>query len=390
MKTLPLHKAALERPPRWHMGRWFEDQRKRKPPLNHHQRSQLASPIYEKPYSHEKLAYHLHSPYRNQELETPVQTKISTEVPYNPPNHSATMLSNDNNYYRALNESFSLLLKPQTENTNGTSPLNLASNPRLMSAIKSELEHAFRFGFHEISGARYAAFSVYKGRNANDESKDDKWHFISSSNTDPKIEDFNKLAYRRCAEDTASILAHLNSLDKLKYLFLYRAASLEAYAKGGDEPGIFPFFKLVPCKTCSKHLKKLLEDKGSLIIVTKSEQGKKLEASLKSNSSKAVNPKYLILENQKASDFSFTYSKENNKGDCFIEIASKNLPRLLLEKETGANVQSRNENPSTPRALISLGKYLNTEDPKARPPELSQFLNYVLGAAGSETSTSAL
>jgi len=238
MNSPSLHPAAIERPPRLEMVEWLINRRSKSvkltPSKSSNQdasRAQFVTSAYQEPYSHEKLPYSLHSPYSDSQLASQTETKIPGKyVSYIPKNYSAAMLNNNDNYYRALNMSFDLL-EQQAESSNAKSPLGLASNPTLMSAIKSELEHALdRFGFHDISGARYAAFSVYKGR-TNDKFQDDKWHFVSSSNTDPLVKDFNKLEYRRCAEDTASIVAHLNDLDKLKYLFLYRAPYPEAYTK---------------------------------------------------------------------------------------------------------------------------------------------------------------
>ena len=376
MNLSPLNSAAVERPPRLELMRWLaEDASRLKPNLNSY---------YQKSYTYEQLPLNLHSPYSKEELGKETNTKIPDKyVSYNPKDHSAAMLNNNDNYYRALNLSFDLL--ESSLGIKGKGFLSLESNPKLMPVIKSELEKALdRYGFHEISGARYAAFSVYKARN-NGEYRDDKWHFVSSSNTDPLIQDFHKLEYRRCAEDTASIMAHVNGLDKLKYLFLYRAPYPEAYAKKNDEEGIFPFFKLVPCKTCSKHLKKIMEDKGSLIIVTSAEQGKRLEESLsKTNKSgvvdgfSALDSKYSVLKDQKPGDFAITYSKKNKEGDCFIQIKSESLGRLLVENETGANVQAKSESHSGNRSLISLDDWLKSESLEAKLGDLSSFLDRVI------------
>jgi len=115
-----------------------------------------------------------------------------------------------------------------------------------------------------------------------------------------------------------------------------------------------------------------------LIIVTSAKQGQNLEKTLTQSPSDAVNSKYLILKDQKAADFSITYSKKNKEGDCFIEIAAEKLPRLLVENQTGANVQAKGESQSQTRSLISLGEWLNTESLQSRIGNLSTFLDTVI------------
>ena len=236
-------------------------------------------------------------------------TKISDEkIDYLPAPYSAVMINNQGALYKQLNTAFNaleeqksenndFLLSPETSNEqNGSSLINKETH-RVLKHIETMLLKAIKYlGFHEVSGAKYAALAVY----GND---DNEFHdFALSSNNDPKFQDFGNPEMRRCAEDSLRLLAERNQLDdkKLKYLFLMREPYPEGY--GDNNNGVFNFSKLVPCKSCLQHLQKLYEDGGNLIIVASINQGKSLEESLDQSKTDQSQQQNYLLEDQQKDD----------------------------------------------------------------------------------------
>ena len=126
MNLSHLNSAAIERPPRWELTRWLAEDAAR---LNFSTDS-----YYQKSYTYEQLPLDLHSPYPKEELGKETNTKIPDKyVPYSPKDHSAAMLDNNDNYYRALNMSFDLLESSPKFREKGV--LNLIDNPKLMPFI---------------------------------------------------------------------------------------------------------------------------------------------------------------------------------------------------------------------------------------------------------------
>jgi hypothetical protein len=300
-------------------------------------------------------------------LETPkTSTKIDTEIDYLPALYSAMMINNQGALYRQLNTSLRIL-EAQKENNNGfllSSEAPDAHNDcslitkethRVLSNIEKMLLMAIKhLGFHEVSGAKYAALAVYGEANNN-------FHdFALSSNNDPKFEHFGNPKMRRCAEDSIRLIAKENQLDdkKLKYLFLMREPYPEGY--GDNNNGVFNFSKLVPCKSCLQHLEKLYEDKGNLIIVASINQGKSLEESLNPTKTDQSQQQNYLLEDQKKGDIRITY--QQGLKHCFIEIPNKNLPRIIVEKDTGSNVKSRGAQCQKSREVFTFGEWLKRQE----------------------------
>jgi hypothetical protein len=214
------------------------------------------------------------------------QTKTKRQIEYLPSLASAWMINNQGAYYKQLNTAFNILeshkennngflLSLETHNEHSDSSSITKKTHKVLKNIEKMLLIAIKhLGFHEVSGAKYAALAVYGEANNN-------FHYFAlSSNNDPKFEDFGNPKMRRCAEDSIRLLAKENKLDdkKLNYLFLMRGPYPEGYGDNND--GVFNFSKLVPCKSCLQHLEKLYEDGGNLIIVASLNQGKFLEESL--------------------------------------------------------------------------------------------------------------
>ena len=310
-------------------------------------------------------------------LKAPITgTKIKTEIPYLPSLDSAWMINNQGAFYKWLNTAFNML-EAQKENNNcfllsseapdghNDSSLITKETHRVLKNIDRMLLTAIKhLGFHEVSGAKYGALAVYGQANNN-------FHdFVLSSNNDPKFKDFYKPNMRRCAEDSARLLAQENQLDhkKLKYLFLMREPYPEGY--GDNNNGVFNFSKLVPCKSCLQHLEKLYKDGGNLIIVASLNQGKFLEESLnqgKTDQSQQQN--YLLKEKTEKEQAA---EKEQAKDDikiiypqglkhCFIEIPNRNLPRIIVEKEIGTNVRALGAQCQDSREVFTFGEWLKTQ-----------------------------
>ena len=166
---------------------------------------------------------------------------------------------------------------------------------------------------------------------------------------------------RRCAEDSIRLIAEENKIHdkKLKSLFLMRAPYPDGYGDNND--GVFHFSKLVPCKSCLQHLDKLYEDGGNLIIVASINQGKALEESL-NQSQTSQSPQDCLLENQKYGDLKIIYSE--GLQHCFIEIPNKNLPRIMVEKDTGANVISQGTQCQKSREVFTFREWLENQKPR--------------------------
>jgi|LakMenEpi03Aug12_release.lakeMendotaPanAssembly.Ray.scaffolds.fasta_scaffold00115_33 hypothetical protein len=300
-------------------------------------------------------------------------TKISgdKEIDYLPAPYSAVMINNQEALYEELNTAFNtleeqkrenndFLLSTETPNGHNASPLITKETHKVLKHIETMLLKAIKYlGFHEVSGAKYAALAVY----GND---DNGFHdFALSSNNDPKFQDFGNPEMRRCAEDSMSIIAEENKLNKLKYLFLTRAPYPEGY--GNNNNGVFNFSKLVPCKSCLQHLEKLYEDGGNLIIVASINQGKFLEKSLglnidssaKQASENQPQPQNYLLEGQKEGDMRIIYPQ--GLEHCFIEIPNKNLPRIIVEKDIGTNVLSRGTECQDSRQAFTFGEWLKEQ-----------------------------
>jgi hypothetical protein len=130
---------------------------------------------------------------------------------------------------------------------------------------------------------------------------------------------------------------------------------------GDNNNGVFNFSKLVPCKSCLQHLKKLYEDGGNLIIVASINQGKSLEESLnqsKTNQSQQQN--YLLEEKaeeeQAKDDIKIIYPQ--GLKHCFIEIPNRNLPRIIVEKDIGTNVLNQGAQCQNSRRIFTFGEWL--------------------------------
>jgi hypothetical protein len=305
-------------------------------------------------------------------------TKISgdKEIDYLPAPYSAMMIDNQKFLYTQLNSIFNalekqkrgnnndFLLSPEASNgQNDTSLINKGTH-RVLKHIEKMLLTAIKYlGFHEPSGARYAAFAVYGNEN------NDFHDFTLSSNNDPKVIDYGNPKMRRCAEDSMSIIAgknKLNKLNKLKYLFLTRAPYPEGY--GNNNNGVFNFSKLVPCKSCLQHLEKLYENGGNLIIVASINQGKFLEESLgelnidpsaKQARKNQPQQQNYLLENQQEGDMRIIYPE--GLEHCFIEIPNNNLPRIIVEKDIGTNVLSRGTECQDSRQAFTFGEWLKEQ-----------------------------
>jgi hypothetical protein len=310
-------------------------------------------------------------------------TKISDEkIDYLPAPYSAVMINNQGALYKQLNTAFNaleeqksenndFLLSPETSNEqNGSSLINKETH-RVLKHIETMLLKAIKYlGFHEVSGAKYAALAVY----GND---DNGFHdFALSSNNDPKFQDFGNPEMRRCAEDSMSIIAKENKLNKLKYLFLTRAPYPEGY--GNNNNGVFNFSKLVPCKSCLQHLEKLYENGGNLIIVASINQGKFLEESLgelnidpsaKQARKNQPQQQNYLLENQQEGDMRIIYPE--GLEHCFIEIPNNNLPRIIVEKDIGTNVKSQGTQCQDSRKIFTFGEWL--EEQKISRQALKSF-----------------
>ncbi|MFZ4085011.1 MAG: hypothetical protein ACOYK1_05680 [Vampirovibrionia bacterium] len=304
-------------------------------------------------------------------LKAPITgTKIKTEIPYLPSLDSAWMINNQGAFYKWLNTAFNML-EAQKENNNcfllsseapdghNDSSLITKETHRVLKNIDRMLLTAIKhLGFHEVSGAKYGALAVYGQANNN-------FHdFVLSSNNDPKFKDFDKPNMRRCAEDSARLLAQENQLDhkKLKYLFLMREPYPEGY--GDNNNGVFNFSKLVPCKSCLQHLEKLYKDGGNLIIVASLNQGKSLEESLNQSKTDQSKPKNYLLkekaeEEQAKDDIKIIYPQ--GLKHCFIEIPNRNLPRIIVEKEIGTNVRALGAQCQDSREVFTFGEWLKTQ-----------------------------
>jgi hypothetical protein len=302
-------------------------------------------------------------------------TKISgnKEIDYLPAPYSAVMINNQGALYKQLNTAFNaleiqksenndFLLSPETSNGQNDSSLINKETHRVLKHIETMLLKAIKYlGFHEVSGAKYAALAVY----GND---DNGFHdFALSSNNDPKFQDFGNPEMRRCAEDSMSIIAKQNKLNKLKYLFLTRAPYPEGYGNNNNN-GVFNFSKLVPCKSCLQHLEKLYEDGGNLIIVASINQGKFLEKSLgelninssaKQARENQPQQQNYLLENQQEGDMRIIYPR--GLEHCFIEIPNNNLPRIIVEKDIGTNVKSQGAECQDSRKAFTFGEWLKEQ-----------------------------
>jgi hypothetical protein len=304
-------------------------------------------------------------------------TKISgdKEIDYLPAPYSAMMIDNQKFLYTQLNSIFNalekqkrgnnnndFLLSPETSNGQNDSSLINKETHRVLKHIETMLLKAIKYlGFHEVSGAKYAALAVY----GND---DNGFHdFALSSNNDPKFQDFGNPEMRRCAEDSMSIIAKQNKLNKLKYLFLTRAPYPEGYGNNNNN-GVFNFSKLVPCKSCLQHLEKLYENGGNLIIVASINQGKFLEESLgelnidpSAKQARKTQPQQqnYLLENQQEGDMRIIYPE--GLEHCFIEIPNNNLPRIIVEKDIGTNVKSQGAECQDSRKAFTFGEWLKEQ-----------------------------
>ena len=302
------------------------------------------------------------------------QTKSGKEIDYLPAPYSAVMINNQRALYQQLNNAFNTLEAQKSENNDFL--LSSETSNRVLKNIEKMLLTAIKYlGFHEVSGARYAAFAVYGN-------EDNGFHdFTLSSNNDPKFEDYGNPKMRRCAEDSMSIIAKENKLNKLKYLFLTRAPYPEGY--GDNNNGVFKFSKLVPCKSCLQHLEKLYENGGNLIIVASINQGKFLEKSLgelntdtspkqaKTDQSQQQN---YLLENQQEGDMRIIYPQ--GLEHCFIEIPNKNLPRIIVEKDIGTNVLSRGTECQDSREAFTFGEWLQEQKISRKAQELFDTMNF--------------
>lgn len=329
-------------------------------------------------------------------LETPkTSTKIDTEIDYLPALYSAMMINNQGALYRQLNTSLRIL-EAQKENNNGfllSSEAPDAHNDcslitqethRVLSNIEKMLLMAIKhLGFHEVSGAKYAALAVYGETNNN-------FHdFVLSSNNDPKFEHFGNPKMRRCAEDSLRLLAKENQLDnkKLKYLFLMREPYPEGY--GDNNNGVFNFSKLVPCKSCLQHLQKLYEDGGSLIIVASINQGKSLEESLDQSKTDQSQQQNYLLEDQQKDDMRIIYPQ--GLKHCFIEIPNKNLSRIIVEKDIGSNVLKQGAQCQNSRKVFTFGEWLKDQQLKEEARKLfTGAKNPFKKIAANQSSTRSL
>ena len=316
-------------------------------------------------------------------------TKISgdKEIDYLPAPYSAMMIDNQKILYTQLNDIFNalekqkrenndFLLSPEASNEQNDSSLINKGTHRVLKHIEKMLLTAIKYlGFHEPSGARYAAFAVYGN-------EDNGFHdFTLSSNNDPKVIDYGNPKMRRCAEDSMSIIAKKNKLNKLKYLFLTRAPYPEGY--GANNNGVFKFSKLVPCKSCLQHLQKLYENGGNLIIVASLNQGKFLEESFncrntdispnqaKTDQSQQQN---YLLKDQTKDDIRIIYPE--GLEHCFIEIPNKNLPRIIVEKDIGTNVLSRGTECQDSRKAFTFGEWLEEQKISRKAQELFDTENF--------------
>ena len=301
------------------------------------------------------------------------QTKIGDEeIDYLPALYSATMIKNGGPLYEQLNTHIQtseaqkennngFLLSSEAQNGHNARSLITKKTHKVLRNIEKMLVTAVKYlGFHEVSGAKYAALAVY----GND---DNGFHdFALSSNNDPKFQDFGNPEMRRCAEDSMSIIAKQNKLNKLKYLFLTRAPYPEGY--GNNNNGVFNFSKLVPCKSCLQHLEKLYKDGGNLIIVASINQGKFLEESLgelnidpsaKQARKNQPQQQNYLLENQQEGDMRIIYPE--GLEHCFIEIPNNNLPRIIVEKDIGTNVKSQGAECQDSRKAFTFGEWLKEQ-----------------------------
>jgi hypothetical protein len=316
-------------------------------------------------------------------------TKISgdKEIDYLPAPYSAVMINNQEALYEELNTAFNtleeqkrenndFLLSTETPNGHNASPLITKETHKVLKHIETMLLKAIKYlGFHEVSGAKYAALAVY----GND---DNGFHdFALSSNNDPKFQDFGNPEMRRCAEDSMSIIAKENKLNKLKYLFLTRAPYPEGY--GNNNNGVFNFSKLVPCKSCLQHLEKLYENGGNLIIVASINQGKFLEESLgelnidpsaKQARKNQPQQQNYLLENQQEGDMRIIYPE--GLEHCFIEIPNKNLPRIIVEKDIGTNVKSQGAECQDSREAFTFGEWLKEQKILRQAPKSFHTSNF--------------
>lgn len=318
-------------------------------------------------------------------------TKISgdKEIDYLPAPYSAMMIDNQKFLYTRLNSIFNalekqksgnnnndFLLSPEASNGQNDSSLINKGTHRVLKHIEKMLLTAIKYlGFHEPSGARYAAFAVYGN-------EDNDFHdFTLSSNNDPKVIDYGNPKMRRCAEDSMSIIAKENKLNKLKYLFLTRAPYPEGY--GNNNNGVFKFSKLVPCKSCLQHFEKLYKDGGNLIIVASINQGKFLEKSLgelnidssaKQARENQPQQQNYLLENQQEGDMRIIYPQ--GLEHCFIEIPNKNLPRIIVEKDIGTNVLSRGTECQESRKAFTFREWLEEQKILRQAPKSFHTSNF--------------
>ena len=288
------------------------------------------------------------------------QTKSGKEIDYLPAPYSAVMINNQRALYQQLNNAFNTLEEQKSENNDFL--LSSETSNGVLKNIEKMLLTAIKYlGFHEVSGARYAALATYHNDNG--------FHdFALSSNNDPKSKDFGNPKMRRCAEDSIRLIAKENQLDdkKLEYLFLMRGPYPEGY--GANNNGVFKFSKLVPCKSCLQHLEKLYENGGNLIIVASINQGKFLEKSLgelntdtspnqaKTDQSQQQN---YLLKDQTKDDIRIIYPQ--GLEHCFIEIPNKNLPRIIVEKDIGTNVLSGGKECQDSREAFTFGEWLEEQ-----------------------------
>lgn len=300
------------------------------------------------------------------------QTKSGKEIDYLPAPYSAVMINNQGALYKQLNNAFNTLEEQKSKNNDFL--LSSETSNRVLKNIAKMLLTAIKYlGFHEVSGAKYAALATYHNDNG--------FHdFALSSNNDPKSKDFGNPKMRRCAEDSMSIIAKENKLNKLKYLFLMRGPYPEGY--GDNNNGVFKFSKLVPCKSCLQHLEKLYENGGNLIIVASINQGKFLEKSLgelnidsSANQARENQPQQqnYLLENQQEGDIRIIYPK--GLEHCFIEIPNKNLPRIIVEKDIGTNVLSRGTQCQDSREAFTFGEWLQEQKISREAQELFDTKN---------------
>jgi hypothetical protein len=302
-------------------------------------------------------------------------TKISgdRQIDYLPAPYSAVMINNQGALYKQLNNAFNALEEQKSENNDFL--LSSETSNRVLKNIAKMLLTAIKYlGFHEVSGAKYAALATYHNDNG--------FHdFALSSNNDPKSKDFGNPKMRRCAEDSMSIIAKENKLNKLKYLFLMRGPYPEGY--GDNNNGVFKFSKLVPCKSCLQHLEKLYDNGGNLIIVASINQGKFLEKSLgelnidsSANQARENQPQQqnYLLKDQTQDDIRIIYPE--GLEHCFIEIPNKNLPRIIVEKDIGTNVLSRGTECQDSRKAFTFGEWLEEQKISRKAQELFDTENF--------------